>query len=322
MSPPPASSTRIKTQHLSLASALAEHGSMLRAAQALALSQPACSKLLRQLEELTGARLFARRPRGMTPTPEGEAFVRHARLALGEIARANEAVGALRAGLAGTVALGTEATAATDLVPRAIALLKARYPSVTVSIELAFSERLIRDLRAGRLDVVIARPGSLADEVELDHDPLPPSEHVLAVRAAHPLLAGPSPPWPELLDHSWILPPAGNVMRTSLAGHLRERGFDLPRRLVETAALPVVTALLLQSDFVAPLPSGVVRDHASHGLLAALPVQLALRLPSARLLYRRERPSPTLTAILEALREAAAPRASVPDVQSSSEHRM
>lgn len=301
--PPP---NGFKTQHLLLVAALAEHGSMLRAAHSLAVSQPACSKLLHQLEAFVGTRLFTRHPRGMTPTVEGDAFARHARLALGEIARASEAVRTLREGLSGTVVLGTEATAATGLVPRAVALMKTRYPRVTVSIELAFSEQLIRYLRAGQLDLVIARPASLADEVELVHEPLPPSEHVLAVRADHPLLAQDTPAWPTLLDHVWILPPVGNVMRTSFAGYLDAHGFDLPHQLIETAALPIVTALLRLSEFVAPLPRNIVHDHAALGLLAALPVPLELRLPAASLMHRREPPSPTTAAMLATLQEAAA----------------
>jgi DNA-binding transcriptional LysR family regulator len=298
--------TRFKTQHLVLAVALAEHGSMLRSAHVLAMSQPACSKLLHQLEAYLGTRLFARHPRGMTLTVEGEAFVRHARLALDEIARASDAVRTLREGLSGSVALGTEATAATSLVPQAVALMKVRYPRVTVSIELAFSEQLIRHLRAGRLDLVIARPGSLEDEVELIHNPLPLSEHVLAVRADHPLLAQTVLTWPTLLDHGWILPPAGNVMRTSFAGYLRTHGFDLPQQLIETAALPIVTALLRQSEFVAPLPRNIVYDHATRGLLAALPLPLELDLPAASLIHRREPFSPTMVAMLATLREAVA----------------
>ena len=59
---------RVRTQHLLLADALATHGSMLRAADALHMSQPACSKLLHQLELLAGSSLFTRHARGMAPT--------------------------------------------------------------------------------------------------------------------------------------------------------------------------------------------------------------------------------------------------------------
>jgi DNA-binding transcriptional LysR family regulator len=269
------------------------------------MSQPACSKLLHELEELAGAALFTRHARGMVATAEGEAFVRHARGALTEIGRATEALSALQTGLMGTVAIGTEATSATGIVPRAIKLMKERYPMVTVSAELAFSETLVQGVRSGRFDLVVARLGSLADEAELDHEPLPPSSHVLAVRREHPLVSQQTVTWPQLLEQSWILPPAGNVMRTSLALLLRRRGLELPRRVVETAALPITISLVQQTDFVAPLPEQVVSDYAGAQLLAALPTPLRLRLRSASIVTRREPPSLTLSAMRLALQECA-----------------
>ncbi len=293
---------RVRTQHLLLADALATHGSMLRAAGALNMSQPACSKLLHQLELLTGGSLFTRHVRGMAPTAEGEAFVRHARAALREIRQAGEAVAALRAGMSGTIRLGTEATSATGLVPRAIALLQRRTPGVVVAVELAFSERLVRGVLDRSLDVAIARLGSRADEAALRHESLPPAPHVLAAGVGHDLIGGRSPGWPRLLEQSWVLPPEGNVMKASLALFLRQRGLDLPRRVVETAALPVTVALLQEGAFIAPLPRAIVPPVGTYAGLRRLPVTLPLDLPHAAIVTRRETPSPVLAALLDCLR--------------------
>lgn len=294
--------TRVRTQHLLLADALVTHGSMLHAAAALHMSQPACSKLLHQLELLAGGSLFTRHARGMAPTAEGEAFVRHARAALREIRQAGEAVVALRAGLAGTIRLGTEATSATGLVPRAVALLQRRTPGVVVAVELSFSELLVRGVLDRSLDVAIARLGSRADEAALRHETLPPAPHVLAAGVGHDLVGGRSPGWPKLLDQSWVLPPEGNVMRASLALFLRERGLDLPRRVVETAALPVTIALLQEGAFIAPLPRAIVSPVSSYAGLRRLPVTLPLNLPDAAIVTRRETPTPVLAALLDCLR--------------------
>lgn len=298
---------RIKTRQLVLAVALADHGSMLKAADAMGLSQPACSKLLRDLEVTTGASLFTRHPRGMTLTLEGAAFVEHARSALRTIREAGAAVTALKSGLAGTVAIGTEATSATGLVPRAVASMKARFPLVTVSVELAFSESLIREVRTGRLEVVIARLSSPSDEVELEVEPLPQSSHVLTARADHPLVSRRRPKWDELLTFGWVLPPAGNVMRTSLALLLEQRGLNLPEKIIETAALPVTMSLLRLTDFIAPLPRALVRDEVNDQVLSELPVRLPLRLPTASILWRRGELQPAARAMLGCLREVAAP---------------
>jgi DNA-binding transcriptional LysR family regulator len=296
--------TRIKTRQLALAVALADRGSMLKASQAINLSQPACSKLLHELEMVAGAALFTRHARGMTLTGEGEVFVTHARAALREINGAGAAVAALRSGLTGSVTIGTEATSATALVPRAVALMKARYPFVTVSVELAFSETLIRDVRTGRLELAIARLGSRSEEVELETELLEQSSHVLAVRQGHPLLSGGRPSWPDLLEFGWILPPSGNVMRTSLALFLQQRGLDLPAKVIVTAALPVTISLLRLTEFIAPLPLELVRDHANRGVLAELPVRMGLKLQPASLVWRRAELPPAARALLHALRES------------------
>lgn len=282
------------------------HGSMLRAAEAIHMSQPACSKLLNQLEVITGGALFTRHARGMAATAEGRAFVEHGRVALREIRAAEEAVAALRSGLRGTVRLGTEATSAAGLVPRAVAMMQQQTPGVVVAVELAFSEVLVRNVLEGSLDVAVARLGSHTDAVALWHEALLPSPHVLAAGARHDLFDRQATEWPTLLEQSWVLPPEGNVMRASLALFLRRHGFDLPRRVVETAALPVTVALLEQGGFIAPMPQAIVPPVGTYVGLRCLPVSLSLDLPNAAIVTRREVPSPVLKAIVDALRACAA----------------
>ena len=69
---------RIKYRHLQCFLAVAQHGSLQKAADVLAITQPAVSKTLKELEDLLAVRLFERGRRGAVPTREGEAFLRHA----------------------------------------------------------------------------------------------------------------------------------------------------------------------------------------------------------------------------------------------------
>ena len=296
---------RIKTQHLLLVAALAEHRSVLRASQALNMTQPTASKLLHQLETMLGAPLFVRHPRGVALTESGEILVRHARVALAELRHAHDSLAALHTGLAGHVRIGTEATSATGLVPRAVALLKRRFPKVTVGIELAFSEVLVERLRMGTLDIAVARLGSIQDEAELNHETLAPTSHAVVARAGHPLLLDGPPTWSELQQQCWVLPPPGNVMRAGVALLFRRHRLGLPSQVVETAALPVIIALLQASDMVAPLPTEAVQPYCDRGQLAVLPLVLDLRLGNANILTRREPLMAAASAMLEALREIA-----------------
>jgi DNA-binding transcriptional LysR family regulator len=172
MPPSPLLPSRLKTQQLLLMAALDEHRSVLRAAQSLHMTQPAASKLLHQLETTLGVPLFVRHARGVEPTEYGEILARHARTAIAELVHAQDEVAALRSGLAGHVAIGTEATSATTLVPRAVALLKQRFPQVSVSIDLAFSETLLQRLRSGSLDIAIARIENVQERAELNYEKL------------------------------------------------------------------------------------------------------------------------------------------------------
>ncbi len=89
---------RLKTRQLMLLIAIAEEGNIHRAAGMLNMSQPAASKLLKDLEDVLGLSLFERLPRGMRPTWYGEALIRHARMALSSLTQAGQEIEALKTG--------------------------------------------------------------------------------------------------------------------------------------------------------------------------------------------------------------------------------
>ena len=296
--------SRIKTRHLALLLALDEHRSVLRASHALHMTQPACSKLLTQLEQVLGVALFERHARGIEPTAFGNIVVRHARAAVGELRNAQEEVAELRSGLSGRVAIGTEATSAASLVPRAVVLLKQRFPRVSVSIELAFSESLVDALQAGRLEIALARVQNQQDLDRLNYEPLPQARHVVAARAGHSLARRRGLGWRELREQTWVVPPPGNVMRSALTVSFLEQQLEFPRHVVETASLPVIVSLLQASDMVAPLPEEVLAPERAAGRLAALPVRLDIQLGPAGIVTPRNMAlSPAAQAMLRALRE-------------------
>ena len=99
---------RLKLRHLVLVVAIADQGSVLRAAEHLRLAQPAVTRSLREVEHILGVELFTRGPRGVTPTMFGDAFVEHARTVLAELRRAGERISGLADGEVGTVTVSTQ----------------------------------------------------------------------------------------------------------------------------------------------------------------------------------------------------------------------
>ena len=86
--------------------ATVESRSFGKAAEKLHVTQPALSKAVRRLELSLGVRLLDRLPRGVSPTIYGEALAAHADLIEGEIARARDAIFALKDGNTGRVVVG------------------------------------------------------------------------------------------------------------------------------------------------------------------------------------------------------------------------
>lgn len=97
---------RLKTRQLLLLVALAEEGNIHRAAQVLSMTQPAASKLLKDLEDVLEVSLFDRLPRGMRPTWYGETMIRHARMALASLNQAHVELAALKTGISARLASG------------------------------------------------------------------------------------------------------------------------------------------------------------------------------------------------------------------------
>ena len=128
---------RLKTRQLMLLTAICDEGNIHRAAAVLHMSQPAASKLLKDLEDMLGVTLFERQPRGMRPNWYGETLIRHARIALSSLREAGQEVDALKSGLAGHVSLGAITGPALSLVPQALALVARENPKLRVELHVS-----------------------------------------------------------------------------------------------------------------------------------------------------------------------------------------
>lgn len=135
--------------------ALALHGHFGRAAEALAVSQPALSLQIRDLEEALGAALFERGPRQVRLTRLGEEFAPRVRDILRAVDELGDLARASRTTLAGRLRIGVIPTVAPYLLPAIIADLKRRHGGLDIHVRETLTARLIRELAEGRLDTAI-----------------------------------------------------------------------------------------------------------------------------------------------------------------------
>ncbi|MBI3711956.1 MAG: LysR family transcriptional regulator [Burkholderiales bacterium] len=299
--------THLKTRHLVLLVELGRHGSILRAAEAAHMTQPAASKLLAELEYALGVQLFDRLARGIAPTWYGEIMIRRAGTALAEMNTAHQEVMELFSGLRGQVAIGSVMTPSTSLVPRAVQRFKEHHPLVNVSIQVESSTQLLQQLRAGQLDMMIGRLISGNDTFsELKFETLQDEPHKLIVRADHPLSRRHDLRLDELAQAAWILPASGSILRDRLSALFLSQGVDLPANAIETSAIPVITSLLLSSDVIIALPPETVQHYLDAGALVELDVDLGLRMDAYGIITRKQhRLSPGAQAMLDVLRSLA-----------------
>jgi LysR family transcriptional regulator, hydrogen peroxide-inducible genes activator len=147
--------TRITLKHLRYFDALARQRHFGRAAEVSAISQPALSLQMKELEDILGAPLVERGARQIGLTPLGEEFALRAR----DVLRAVDELGALaRASsgpLAGRLRLGVIPTVAPYLLPRLMRVMSGSFPEIDLRPREAVTPKLLRDLHEGRLDLAI-----------------------------------------------------------------------------------------------------------------------------------------------------------------------
>jgi DNA-binding transcriptional LysR family regulator len=298
--------TRLRTRQLSLVLALAEEGNIHRAAAALNMTQPAASKMLRELEETLDVVLFERIPRGVRPTFYGDALVRHARAVLGSLDQAQEELIALKAGRLGHVAVGAITSPGVRVLPTAIAAVKRMHANVRITVEIDTSNALLELLSQDKLDVVVGRLSAEHDKLGLRYEPLAGEPVKAVVRRGHPLLEKEELTLPDVQRSAWIVPPAGSVLRHRFELMFQRASLAPPSNVVETAALLFITRAIEKSEMIAVLAADVAHYYAEHGLVEILPLQMDCRMDDFGLITSAEKLlSPAAQLMVDALRTAS-----------------
>ena len=173
---------------------VALRGSFSAAAESLAYTQPAISQQIARLEKHVGVKLIEREPRGVRLTPAGEVLVRHTERVMAQLAAADEELQEVAAQARGRLRIGSFATAAGTIVPRAVAAFRPLRPAIEVEISLLDPHESIPAVRRGDLEIAITEEGGFEGEVETDGLQI---EHLLD-------------------DHMWVSLPADHPLATPL----------------------------------------------------------------------------------------------------------
>ncbi|MFE1955296.1 LysR substrate-binding domain-containing protein [Streptomyces sp. NPDC059524] len=258
----------LNLERLRVLDALARHGSVSGAADALHVTTSAVSQQMTKLEREVGQQLLAKHGRGVRLTDAGRLLSEHAARILSQVELAQADLEAQRGQVAGELRIAAFPTAARGLFPAALSALRAEHPQLRVRSQELEPEGGVAGVVRGDLDLAVVldwynkpmpMPDGLVKASILD-DPAD-----IAMHAGHPLAGRDEVGLEDFADDEWITWGEGEFCHEWLLFTLRARGVEpqVGHRAAEThtqlglvaAGLGVCVAPLLGRD---PMPEGVV----------------------------------------------------------------
>lgn len=300
---------KLRLAQLMVLDQVLESGSILHAAHVLAMSQPAVSKAVQDLEAYFGMPLLVRGNRGVVATSFGLRMARRARRVLSELHDLGEEAAALTRGAQGTVRIGTLVAASTTLLPKAVQQVKAATPGVLVSIRFGEFDELLAALAAGRLDLLVARVPQASGwaqanpGVRVDH--LYTESMRLVAGAGHPCAQADALTLADLALYPWIIPTADSPLRGSVDALFAGAGLPLPVDLIESLTFLANVSLLAGGRRVSIMSRGVAQPFVEAGMLVELPLDPHIGFEVALMRRADADPGPAVHRLCERLVDLA-----------------
>ena len=292
----------LKLSHLRMIVMIEDHGQVSAAAQAMAMSQPAASRMLSEIESIVKLPLYERVARGVALTPFGAALAKRARKILLELREASREIGELKTGKGGAVYVGAVTAPAMSLVVPAIRRVTKAYPGIEINIQVETSNVLARELLAARHDFIIGRiPDELNPRLFSAHE-IGIEKACLMVRSGHPLLEKGVVGLKDLQGYDWVFQPPGTLLRRRVEDAFIAADVPLPENTVNTSSLLLTLAVVCKSDAIAPLALDMAQFICGQGSRAGeaciLPIDFNIDVKPYSLITARERALPPSARLL------------------------
>ncbi|MBC7522437.1 MAG: LysR family transcriptional regulator [Sandarakinorhabdus sp.] len=294
----------MELRHLRHFAAVVDAGNLSKAAERVFISQPALTRSIKNLEDIVGAVLLERRPRGMVPTPAGDALYRYARLMLNEAARAKAEVKAVQAGARGELAIGMAAMFADHIVDRAVAAVCGSGRDVALTVTQGFLEELVEALRDGRLDVIFSNLSNMVLPNDVIVEPILDISAYVYAGAGHPLVGKAGIDKALLLEQRWAVVDQPH-MRDFLDHYFSADGLATPEFVVRTNSLNLIHSLIVNGGFIGILPEHVMRRRTRSGSAVRIDAPGCPVVRKAGLITRKSMPArPVVDMFVAELRAA------------------
>jgi DNA-binding transcriptional LysR family regulator len=275
---------------------VAQHGHLGRAAEALALSQPALSMSLRRLERSAQAKLVRRTPKGVELTAVGAALLSHIgklQLARDDLARE---VADLAHGRAGHLRIGASPSNSEVFLPEACSALLMEAPRVTLNVAVLDNDALLPALRKGDLDLAVTHTRQ-SNQPDIAQEIFREDEFVVYCASSHPLARRKSVTLDDLAQERWAISaavaagdrpmvPSGSLL--ALRRLFEERGLPPPQIALVSDLVVFKLRAVADSDLVGVTVKANVHAAAAQLQLKILPVKGLDWLRPVAVAYRKD----------------------------------
>jgi DNA-binding transcriptional LysR family regulator len=298
---------RVKLRDLHILLAVAQTGSMIRAADNLAISQPVISKTISDLEHALGVRLLDRTAQGVEPTAYGRALINCGTVVFDELRRGVQAIEFLSDPTFGELRIGGAAPFIDEMIPAVIARLADRHPRIEFHVTEAGTPTLCGLLRERRLDLVIGRI-SFASGEDVVSDALFEDHMFVVAGISNRLSRRRSIDLAALMDEPWVMPEADNLIWPLIEEGFRAAGLSSPVPQVVSNSMAIRTRLVETGRFVTILPGSTLHFGARRLRVKVLPVTLPTEARPVQVVTLRNRtPNPIAKLFIDEMRIFAKP---------------
>ncbi|MBX4957714.1 LysR family transcriptional regulator [Rhizobium lentis] len=243
--------------------AVAEQGSVTRAAQNLSISQSSVTEALKELETDLGVVLFERHPRGLTITHNGHQFLRHATKILASVSDARTSFSGQQSALSGTLNIGVTSLVAGYVLSDLLARYRRACPGIEVSAIEDNGGYLEHLLVGGELDVAVMVISNLRDRMALQAEILETSPYRLWLPMGHPLVSADIISVADIAREPLIMLTVDEIEENT--GKLLSALGARPHVAFRTRSVEAVRSLVATGAGVALLPDLVYRPWSLEG---------------------------------------------------------
>jgi DNA-binding transcriptional LysR family regulator len=300
---------RLKLNDLHLFITVVEMGSMSKAAERLAISQPSISKAIADIEHTVGVRLLDRTSTGVVPTAYGRALFKHSVGAFDELRQCIKDIEFLADPTVGEIRIGCPEAIASGLLVGVLDQFSSQYPRVTVRVSAADNmSQEFWQLRERQVDLLLGGVPKLFAEEDLEAEVLYEDRPFIVSGINSRWARCRKVEFEELLEEPWLMPGEGFF----LAESFRSRGLAVPKFGVTTYSVYQRTHLLSTGRFIGILSGSVLRSSAAkHFSLKILPVDFAAHFWSVAIVTLKNRTiSPVVQTFIDCIRDVAKPLSS------------